>query len=301
MATHTTSTLSYAIDEAGTEVVFQVVDEFPLFMPAMFSVRPMSGSQEKVSTFSGLTAWNEKPEGQAASEGNIIQQFQSTYSPTPYAEIIGVSKEAIDDDRWGYVADLFEQLAEGGMERIDTCAADLFNNLTNTTYYQTEGSLSIANDAHLNVDGGNSQDNSFTNTLNFTGIKTCRTAMQKYTGYRSTKKLNIVPNELLVPVDLEEDAWVVLNSVLKPATGDNDRNMFAGRYTLYVWNRLTDTDAWCMMDSRLRNRNLRFWDKVGMEIDSSASFEQRVKKYGGYMRFAMGCVDWRWLGYNNPS
>ena len=216
--------------------------------------------------------------------------------------IIGITGEVIDDDEWSVVEDMAEQMGMGGAETYDYYAALLFNNLANSTYFTSEDAKSIANTAHTNVDATNSQSNSGTSSMTYSGVKTIRTAYRKLKGYKDTDTfISLNPDELIVPVDLEEDSWQVVNSVGKLATAENDRNFFNGRFTLYVWNRLTDTNAWGMMDSRMRRRMLRMYDRVGLEVMSDASFSQGVRKIGGYLRFVLGCTDWRWVYWSNPS
>lgn len=301
MAITTSSTLSYAVDEAVTEVVFATLAEEPMLVPALFTQLSSTGPRETVASFGGLEYYEEKSESAEMTEDQVVQQFKTVFTHKVYAKKIRLTREIIDDEEWGVVAEHSRLMGSKAAETMEFHGARVFNDAFAGAHVTGEDGLSLCNDAHLNADSGNSQDNSGTNSLNHAGAKTTRTAMRNFTGYDSDQVINVMPDELLVPVDLEEDAFALLESTLVPGGANNDRNIFQGRMTLYVWPFLTDTNAWFMMDSRKRRRFLRWYMRVGLEILSDASFSQGVRTIGGYMRWSRGFTDWRWIYGNNPS
>lgn len=302
MAVHLKSTTSFAYDETITETAFSTFGEEPMLMPVLYNVRPSQSSQEVAASFGTLGDYELKLEGAEMSEDNITQQFKKTFVHKAYAKLIRLSQELIDDDQVGFARDAGEQLGAKAAITMERRGASLFNDAFAGATYTGEDSLPLASAAHVNVDAGNSQDNSDTQTLNAAGLKTSMIAHRKMFGYRDTDEIIFVnTDELLVPVDLEEDAYVLMQSAGKPGGANNDVNMYAGRLTTYVWRYLTDTNAWFLMDSRRRKSSLRWYQRTPLEIVADASFTQKVRKIGGYMRYENGFTDWRWAYCNNPS
>jgi hypothetical protein len=196
-----------------------------------------------------------------------------------------------------FVSDKAQQIVVVAGLTMERHAATVFvNAFTGAGGLVAEDGLSLCNSAHLNSDGGNSQGNSGTSSLTFANAKTTRTAMRKFKGYRdSSTTLYVNPDELMVPVDLEEDAFALIESTLKPGSLNNDLNLFAGRYTVYVWPFLSDTNDWFMMDSARRKLALRWYMRRPLTILSDASFIQGVRKIGASMRYSFGSTDWRWI------
>lgn len=300
MATMTSGTLSYAMDETVTEMAFSGFMNNPLFMPSLFTIRPSSGPRETPASMGELEVFDVKTEGSAATEASLNQEFTKTFTHKAYAKLLRLTRELQDDDKWGVVADMGSQLGEAASETIEEQVGNMFNNLENTTYFTTEGGLSLANTAHLNAAAANSQSNNASLSLDYAGLKSTRTAMRRWKGYKATTFKNVIGDELLLGPDLEEDAWQLVNSVQRPGNANNDGNMFNGRYTVYVFHRITSTTAWTMMASKERKRFLRFYDRVPLEIMADDSFEQQTRKIGGYMRFSMGTTDWKWLYHQSP-
>jgi hypothetical protein len=192
-------------------------------------------------------------------------------------------------------------LGEAFNQTVEDKGSDLFNDIGSGATYLAEDSLSIANNSHINASGGNSQDNNYTNSLNMTGIKTCRTAMRKFTNYSGDSKSKIQPDGLVVPVDLEEDAWEVVNSIGRPDNANRASNMYNGKFKLYVWDELTDTNAWFMVDTRKMKQNLMFLWRDPFELAGDGDLQAGTHQITAYCRFSLGCLDWRWVGFNNPS
>lgn len=301
MATMTQSTLSFVFDEVVTEVAMAEAFDAPLLGPSLFTMRPSTSRRERAASFGELGYYAEKSEGAAAAEDTITQQFEKTVAHKEYSKTISFTRPTVDDEDWGFVVDAGEQLGSKGPETVENEMAKLFINIANSTFYTSEDGLSIANSAHLNVDSGNSQSNTGTNSLTHAGAKTTRTAMRNWTGYSADQNLSIIPDEIIVPNDLEEDAFALVESTLVPGVANNDRNIFQGRYRVYVWTWLTDTNAWGMMDSRRRMRNLRWNLRIPLEITSQGSFSTHNREMNGYMRWSLMCRDWRWIYWNNPS
>jgi hypothetical protein len=121
-----------------------------------------------------------------------------------------------------------------------------------------------------------------------------------YRNYRGDK-MSVHPKLLVVPTDLEEVAWEMIRSTGKPDTANNNANMYNGMFDLVVWDFLTDTNAWFMVDPRLMKLNLIWFQRIALEVFGDGNLFSGTRNIGGYYRAALGVRDWRWIYGNNPS
>ena len=300
MAVMNSSALDGAIDEAVTEVATAEFFMESMIMPSLYNIRPSTGPRETVQSFGELSDFEVKNEGAEMSTDQVIQQFQKVFVHITRGKVLELTEEYLEDDRWDLAQDFGEQLGAVAAQTYERLAAGVFNDAFAGATYKGEDALSLCNAAHLNADSGNSQSNSGTNALTHAGVKTARQVMRDITGYESTTILGIIPNEILVSNEQEEDGYALLESTLKPGSQDNDQNMHRGRYTLYVWDFLTDTNNWFMMASRLRQRYLRWYIRRPLRVLSDASWSKGVRRIGGSFRTIHGFTNWRWVYGNQP-
>ena len=100
--------------------------------------------------------------------------------------------------------------------------------------------------------------------------------------------LEVNYDTILCTVNNEETAYEVINSKGKVETANNNRNFNYGRYNLAVWDRLTDSNNWFMMDSKLCKMFLIWWDRVKDGIKMDRDTDSLVAKWYVYERFQAG-------------
>jgi len=295
-----TTSMSYVLDEVVSAVAYEVFYDEPFALPVLFDMRTTTRRRERLASIGGLREYAEKTKGSEPAEDDIAQQFQKDFIPVSYGKQVPIERELVDDEEWGLLVDIGEQLGYMGAYTMEKLAASLWNDMFTGSTFLAEDSLSICNDAHVNADSGNSQDNSGTNSLNFNGLKATRTAMRKFTNYEGDK-IAVRPKMLVVPTDLEEEGWELVKSVGKPDTANNNANFYNGMFDMLVWDFLTDTNAWFMVDPRLMKMNLIWFMRIALEIFGTGNLFAGTRKIGGYFRAALGCRDWRFVYGNNPS
>lgn len=294
MATVTSGTLSYVLDEVTSAVLINQFLQLPNVWSSVYTIRGSNRARERVTSISGLGQFEEKQETLAGAEDVPIQQFEKDFDHTPFAKTVPVSRELVDDENWGWFENLGVQLANAASRTMETQAAGPFNDAFSGATYTTEGGLSLCNDAHLNVDAGNSQDNSGTTALSHAAINTARVAMKGFTDYRG-EKIAIIPSMLMVPDGLEQTAWEIVRSQLKPGSANNDANMYSGMFQLLVWSFLTDANNWFLIDQMLMGTNLFWYMRSGLETYGDGDLFTGKRRIGGYYRKSNGFVDWRWV------
>jgi len=82
--------------------------------------------------------------------------------------------------------------------------------------------------------------------LSSTTLETARVAMMSTNAVDEVgDKVPIMPNVLVVPPDLQQTAHVLLESMLKPGTANNDKNWTGDQVIRPImWRWLTDTTGW---------------------------------------------------------
>ncbi len=296
----TTSNLSYVVDEVVSAVAFETFFQETFMMPVLYDVRTSGRRRERMASFGGLGEFEVKTPTVEPNEDEIAQQFEKDFVHVAYGKQVPVEREIVDDEEWGLLADIGQQLGYMAAYTMEKKAAALFNDAFSGGTYKCEDGKSICNSAHTNSDGGNSQSNSSTNSFNFAGLETTRLAQRKLTNYRGDK-LGVRPRLQLVPVELEQTGWELLKSIGKPDTANNNLNYYQGMYDLAVWDFLTDTNAWFSIDPSLMKQNLIWYQRIALEVFGDGNLFAGTKKIGGYFRASHGCRDWRWIYGNNPS
>ena len=109
------------------------------------------------------------------------------------------------------------------------------------------------------------------------------------------ERISVVPDELLYPPNLYEEAYEIINASGKVDTDLNNPSVHKGQYTGREWNYLTDTNNWFMMDSRMRSRMLHWVDRTPLEFAFIEDFDTIVGKWRAYMRYGQAHTDWRFI------
>lgn len=296
----TTTTLSYAVDEVVSMVAYETFYQEPFVMPMLYDVRTSSRRRERGASFGGVGPFEVKAEGVASNEDSIAQQYEKDFVHVAYGKQVPVSREIYEDEEWGVLADIGMQLGAMAAYTMEQSAAAPFNDAFAGATYTAEDAKSICNSAHTNVDGGNSQSNSGTNTFNLSGVETSRVLMRKFTNYNGDKSPSR-PRLILVPAELEITGWELINSEGKPDTANNNSNFYNGRFDMIVWDFLTDTNNWFLIDPMKMKMNLIWYQRIALEIFGDGNLFAGTRKTGGYYRASHGCRDWRWIYGNAVS
>lgn len=300
MSVITSGNHSYVLNEATSAVAINSFARLPGKYALLYNIQPSTLPSEQHASVGGLGKFQPKSSTGAATRGSTTQQFEKTWTHGEYALVIEFERKYVDDERFGHFAKMGYELGDSALRTYEYYCAKSFTDAFAGAEVTAEDGLSLCNDAHVNVDSGNSQDNSGTNSLTYAGYKTTKIAHRKFTNYDGEKVL-INPDTILVPVDLEEDALQVANATGKPGSANNDVNVYQGTVDVIVWEYLTDTNAWFSIDSQLMMRNLFLFLRMPLEFYGARDWDTQVSSVGGYTRFSFGPEDWRWVYGNNPS
>ena len=227
------------------------------------------------------------------------------------AQGIQVERRLVDDDQYNQINQRASNMADAFQTTRETDAANIFINAftdsgTNRMGASTNGAdgvalLSTAH-PHSPANTNNTQSNEGTLALTIDNLDTTRQAMRNFTDDKD-QLLGVNPDMLLVPPELERQATqlVAERAIYEPGSAQYDVNMFAGRFRPVVWNRLTDSNAWFLIDSTLMKQHLIWQNRITPEFAEAEDFDGLTAKFRGYMRYGIGWTDWRWIYGQNPS
>jgi hypothetical protein len=296
----TTSTLSYAVDEVVSAIAFEFLYSGPFYLPYLYDVRPSGRRRERMASVTGIGMLEPKMATGELAEDTIANGYEKDFVHVTLGKQIPIEEEIAEDEEWGVLVDVGMQLADAAQYKMEYDAAAPFNDAFAGAVYKAEDGKSICNDSHTAPDGTNANDNATTATLNMAGLETARLAGRGFVNFRGLKAPARL-TELLVPKELEMTGFELTKSPGKPDTMNNNINFYQGMFDMLVWDFLTDTNAWFLMDPIRRKMNLIWYMRKALVIAGSGNFFDGTKKVGAKYRASNGCRSPLWIVGSNPS
>ncbi len=234
------------------------------------------------------------------SYDDLKQGYKTNYEHTEYARGFKVERTLVKDDLYAQINRKPQQLGLAASRKRESDGASVFNNSFNSGFTGGDA-LSLCNSAHTSLVGGSNQSNTGTSSLSPTNVEATRRLMIKFKSNRDNN-IQVSPDMLIVPTELDQTAFEIINSKGKVDTANNNVNFHFGKYKLVVWNNwLSSATRWWMVDSQLMKMFLLWFDREPVQFFKDADFETLVSKFAGYMRYSRGWSDWRWVLGQNPS
>ena len=277
--------------EPGLHKIFDdKYNELGEVFPQLFHVESSVKNEEQDSAVSGFGYLSATGEGEAIQYEDPVQMYDVTYRHLKYTKGFKVSEELYEDDLYNIIAKKPAALARSARRTREYYAAQVFVNAFSSG---TGGDGKyLCSTLHPRADGGTSQSNANASgvTLTKTNLETGLVAMR---GQLDDKGMKIMAKAktLLVPMDLEKEANILVNSQLRPGSTNNDYNYYEGMLKVVSWDYLTSTTAWFLIDEGLHE--LYWFNRVLPEFKQDNSFDTGMALYKTRTRFSKGWSDWR--------
>lgn len=276
-------------------------------IPQLFNVQSSQLADEKVQAIGGIgsSGWNFEDAGRVLYS-EPVKGYEETFTHHEFAHGIMIERKLIDDNRIAQALDAAGNLGDSAFRVREIAASNIFNNgfssATSETLddYGTDATgadlVALLSTAHPRSPGntGTTDSNEGVLALTAANVSTTRQLHMALVDMNGDL-LNIMPDEILVPPELEDTALTIVRSVLDPASANNAANPQSARFKVSTWHYLTDATAWFMIDSGLRRQSLRWYDRVPLEFAREQDFDTLVGKWRAYMRWSLGFTDWRWI------
>jgi phage major head subunit gpT-like protein len=263
--------------------------------PMFFGTAPSTKAQEHFLSTGGMGDWTEYKG--AIEYDEFDQLYKTSFTHTEYVRGFQVERKLVEDDQYNIINTRPRMLALGAMRTREKHAASVFNNAFSGSYLGGDSKALCASDHPLSPNRGGSQGNAGSTALSYDAIIATRILMRAYKDDRG-ELIPIAPDTLLVPPALEQTAVEIVKTLNnKPNTADNVVNFVSGFLrNVVVWDYLTDSNNWFLIDSAMAKMQLLWLDRVNLEFAlNPLSDYQLTAQYRGYMRYSYGWTDWRWL------
>lgn len=247
----------------------------------------------------GFGAAPETPDGMPVTydQGGIL--FNKRYTYAVYGLAFALTKVLVEDGDHIRIGSTYSKhLAQSMVETQETITANHLNRAFNAAYTGGDNVALVVNnhpDAAQQAVGAASRSNLLVTSaaLSQTSLEQMLTQIRSAEDPRG-KKIRLTPKKLVVAPANMFTAEVLLKSVLRTGTNNNDLNPVKSMGMLsevVVLSRLTSPSAWFVQTDAPEGMKMLWRRKVekGMEGD----FETDSVRYKSTMRFGSGWTDWR--------
>ena len=285
------------INKRITKIFYNTFDNLPSMIGELYDVLTSSDSFEQWSEIGALgdfTEWNGQVVYQDQSQG-----YDVTATHLEFVSGIQVERKLFDDDRHNVWQARPVALADAAFRSREKHAARPLNNAfsTDTYFYSNTENVALCSNSHTTTSGSSTAtgfDNLTTSSLTAVSLAANRLTM-KYFRDDKANSISLMPDELWVPIDLEEQAWEIVNSEGKFDTALNNPNFLKGKMSVKVYQWLTDVNNWFLMDSSKKKQMLVWWDRIPLEFGQVEDFDTYTAKWRAYMRYSNMWRDWRFI------
>lgn len=233
------------------------------------------------------------PDGQAITYDEGGQLYVKRYTYDVYGLAFALTKVLVEDgDHIRVGSTMSKHLAQAMDETLETVTANHLNRAFTASYAGGDG-VALVSASHPTI--GANQSNVLTSAaLSQTSLEQSLIQIRQAQDSRG-KKIRLTPKKLVVHPSNMLQAEVLLKSVLRAGTNNNDLNPIKSSSSLVdkavVLSRLTSPNAW-FVQTDARDGMKVLWRRK-LEKAMEGDFETDSVRYKSTMRFGSGWTDWR--------
>jgi hypothetical protein len=241
------------------------------------------------------------PDGNPVTYDSGGQLFVKRYPYDVYGSAFALTKVLVEDGDHIRIGQVYaKHLAQSLIETKETLSANVLNSAFNSAYAGGDG-VALNSTSHPIVNG--TVSNLLTTAANLSQTSLEQMLIQiRQAVDNNGKKIRLVPNQLVVAPGNIFQAEVLLKSVLRTGTGNNDVNPIKSIGLLdegaAVLSRLTNSAAWWVQTDAPEGMKLMM--RRGLEKTMEGDFETDSMRYKATERYDVGFTDWRAM-YGTPG
>lgn len=249
------------------------------------------GYHEEVVLY-GLGAAPVLPDGQPVTYDEGGQLYVKRYQYDVYGLAFALTRVLVEDGDHIRVGSTYSKhLAQSMIETLETVTCNHLNRAFNASYPGGDG-VALVSASHPVI--GGVQSNLLTSAaLSQTSLEQAVISIRQAQDARG-KKIRVLPQQLIVHPSNMLQAEVILKSVLRAGTNNNDLNpikVAANISKTAVMSRLTSAPAWFVQTDAKDGLKVLWRRKV--EKSMEGDFETDSMRYKSTMRFGSGWTEWR--------
>lgn len=247
----------------------------------------------------GMGAAPVLPDGQAVTYDEGGQLYVKRYTYDVYGLAFALTKVLVEDgDHIRVGSTMSKHLAQAMDETLETVTANHLNRAFNASYAGGDG-VALVSASHPVI--GGTQSNVLTSAaLSQTSLEQALIQVRQAQDSRG-KRIRLTPKKLVIHPSNMLTAEVLLKSVLRTGTNNNDINPVKTTTSLsdaVVISRMTSPTAW-FLQTDARDGLKVLWRRK-LEKAMEGDFETDSVRYKSTMRFGSGWTDWRSM-YGNAG
>jgi phage head maturation protease len=230
------------------------------------------------------------PESAEITTGALTEESES-YRVATYARIVSTTFQALQNDDLGALGRLSVAMGQAAAEKENKLLIDLLT--ANAGVGPTMGdSVALFNSAHGNLAGSGA-------VISSTTLSAAILAMRKQKGLDGVTPLNVSPQTLLVPAELETVARA--QTALVHPVSFEDVSVLPAGFTVAVEARLANATAWYMFAATSTFVLAYLAGREGPSVDSRRQgFEILGVDTRVVLHVGVGAADWR-FAYRNAG
>lgn len=278
----------------------------PSLLNQVYDVRSSNRANEQHLGVGAISdaGWVDFEKTGHVQDAEFSRGYKWTTTHSEFAQSMTVRRKLVDDNNFAELLDQSRRLGDSAFRFREKCAAGVFNNAFTASGTDAWGfpiagadavALCSASHPRNPDDAGTTDSNTSNIALTAANISTVRQNMMAFTDDQGDI-LNVMPDEILVPPELEDTALIHLRSAQDPVSANNAINPQSGRFNIVVWHYLTSSTNWFMLDSGLRRQSLIWYERVPLEFGPEDLNRETMQfRMIAYNRFSRGFRDWRFI------
>lgn len=273
------------------KIYVDAYEEEEMHLNDVFHVETSEKDSEKDSSISSFGLAQETSEQGPVSYEDPLQGYDKTYSHLKYTKGFKVTLEMWEDGLYRSMKRLPEALGRCMRRTSEDLASQVYNRAFNSSYADGGDAKVLCSTSHTRPDGGTAQSNSSSTSIALTesNLETARIAFRKQLDDKGNK-IGTKPKVLLIPVDLDKTAHLIIDSDKRSGTADNDVNINKGKFRIIDWEYISSTTAWFLLDPSTHRVNWFWRRKPSMKNDEL--FDTEVAVYKSSMRLSRSWSHW---------
>jgi hypothetical protein len=244
----------------------------------------------------GFPASPEIPDGQPVTyqSGGVL--FIKRYTYKVWGLAFALTKVLVEDGDHIQIGQTYARhLAQSQIETKETLAANIFNRAFNSSFPGGDG-VSLINTAHPITAGSFSNQLTSAAALSQTSVEQMLIQIRNAVD-NNAKRIRLVPEAIVAAPNNVFQVEVVIKSVLRSGTGNNDINPLRSMGLLakgqYNMSRLSSTTAWWAKTNAPEGGKIMMRRKLQKSMEGD--FETDSMRYKITERFIPGWTDPRWV------
>lgn len=280
----------------------EAYDEHPVEYTYLFDTYYSDKAFEEDVQISGFGLAAVKPEGEAIAFDSMTQGFLTRYTHITYALGFIITDEMIEDDQYMVVGQKRARaLAYSMRQTKEVVGANVYNRAFNSAFPGGDG-VELLSLVHPNTAGGTFANELATAAdLSEAALEQACIDIMKFSNDRGLL-ISVMPQSLIIPVDLVFEAERILMSPLQSGTANNDINVLKamGKFPkgIVANHYLTDQDAWFIRTNI--PDGMKYFERRADDFDEDNSFDTGNLKYKTTGRWSFGFTDPRAL-FGSPG